>query len=566
MIVKNSVLKVLGHVIRQKTRKRREQFLNTCLDSQAAQADTLRRILALNEDSHFSREHGLTSSLKEQAFRKQFPISEYDRFADHIERVKQGETEALLGPENELLMFALSSGTTSASKFIPITKPFLEDYRRGWTVWGIQAVDSHPGLDRGYILQVSSHPNRFQTPGGTPCGNISGLVASMQSWLIRFLYAMPPEINSVDHPEGKYYAITRLMTANSRISWITTANPGTLVKLASMMHEHREQLVREIHDGTIRSPYPLSDSEVKQLRSRHMKPNRERAKELEKIIERTGTLLPRDCFPILKLLAVWTGGAAGAYLPTLRELFGDIPIRDHGLSASEGRMTIPFEAEASHGLLDVTSHFFEFIPVAEIDSANPITLLPHELEEGQEYFILMTTPSGLYRYDIHDVVRCVDFYGTTPILEFLHKGAHISNITGEKLAESQIVQAVREGAESIGVRLPRFSVAPSWSDPPQYRLLVEQSELPESDLSERLAKAVDDRLKELNCEYEEKRGTMRLDQLALQSVPDGTWDALARQRNSKVGSSVEQYKHPYLIPDLQFLENLSPKSDISAKV
>lgn len=539
-------------------------FLQRCRDSRKTQQETLQRLLQLNAESCFSRDFGLHPGLSPEEFRARFPISGYERFEPYIERVKTGDTSALLGSKNELLMFALSSGTTSNSKFIPITRPFLDDYRRGWQVWGIRAIDDHPGLDQGDIFQISSHPNRFQTAGGTPCGNISGLVASMQSLLIRLIYSLPREIVCVDNPEAKYYAMIRLALADPLISWITTANPGTLAKLSALMDSYKEQLVRDVFEGTLSCPFPMSVAERKSLVCRRSKPNRARARELERLVEQTGTLRPRDCWTNLKLLAVWTGGSAGAYLPTIRELFGDVPIRDHGLHASEGRMTIPFEDEVSHGILDVTSHFFEFIPEREIDSPNPVSLLSHELEEGQNYYLLMTTPSGLYRYDIHDVVKCVGFYGTTPRLEFLHKGAHISNITGEKVAESQVVTAVCSAAESLNFTLPQFTVVPVWDDPPEYRILLEQSDSLPSDLAERFASFIDEELKSINCEYREKRESHRLGRLAFQLVPDGTWSRLSDRRNSRVGSSLEQYKHPCLIPDLEFLNQLDPANQPSA--
>ena len=99
----------------------------------------------------------------------------------------------------------------------------------------------------------------------------------------------------------------------------------------------------------------------------------------------------------MKLLAIWTGGSAGAYLPKIRSLFGEVSIRDHGLHASEGRMTIPLEGGTSEGVLDVISHFFEFIPENQAEAEAPETLLAHELTQGENYYILMTTVSGLYR-------------------------------------------------------------------------------------------------------------------------------------------------------------------------
>ena len=142
------------------------------------------------------------------------------------------------------------------------------------------------------------------------------------------------------------------------------------------------------------------------------------------------------------MLAVWTGGSVNVYLSQLPALYGETAIRDHGLSASEGRMTIPLSDGTSAGMLDFYHHYFEFIPVEEHDSARPNILEGHELEVGKDYYIVLTTSGGLYRYDIHDVVRCVGFEGQAPLVEFLNKGKHFCSLTGEKLSEYQVVRAV----------------------------------------------------------------------------------------------------------------------------
>ena len=106
---------------------------------------------------------------------------------------------------------------------------------------------------------------------------------------------------------------------------------------------------------------------------------------------------------------------------------------DIGLVASEVRMTIPIEDSTPGGILEITSSFFEFLPVEESGSEQPTVLESHELEEGRDYYILLTTSSGFYRYNIYDVVRCVGWHEKTPVLAFLNKGSNFSNLTGEKL-------------------------------------------------------------------------------------------------------------------------------------
>ena len=258
----------------------------------------------------------------------------------------------------------------------------------------------------------------------------------------------------------------------------------------------------------------------------------------------------------MQVVAVWTGGSAGAYLSSLRQFYGDVAMRDHGLSASEGRMTIPLCDNRSDGVLDVVTHFFEFIPEREHGCKNPTVLEAHELQEGESYFILLTTSSGLYRYDIHDVVQCMGFCGTTPMLKFLHKGAHIANVTGEKVSESQVVTAVCKSVEQMQIHLKHFTVSPVWGEPPRYQLLAEEQDVLAPSVGEELADNVDRQLQQLNCEYREKRQSGRLASLKWVPLPERTWMRFAKKSQQKLGGSLEQYKHPCLVPDMDFSARL----------
>lgn len=558
MELTRTLRKSAGGCVRWKYRRFAKRFERQLGDCRRTQLEVLRRLIALNAGSRFHVDHRLDALTTLEQFRQRLPVAGFDYFRDYIEDVKRGNHQALLGRNNHLLMFALSSGTTSDSKFVPITKQFLKDYRRGWSIWGIRAMDAHPDLHLRNIVQLTSDYSRSTTVGGTPCGNISGLVAAMQNRVVRRMYSIPGAISKIDDPDARYYTALRLAIADEQVGMVTTANPSTLIHLARFADAHRQHLIRDIFDGTLSHAYPVCREIRKELGSRIRLQRRSRARFLEQVVERTATLLPRDYWPHLGLVAVWTGGSCGQYLNGLRECFGSVPVRDHGLSASEGRMTIPFSDEDSSGILDISSHFFEFIPEDEYGSADPSAILAHELEVGQRYFIVLTTASGLYRYDISDVVECVGFHRTTPLLKFLHKGAHISNLTGEKVSESQIIDAVRDCLQRMHLSVEQFTVAPAWGDPPRYRLLIESrnSDQVLVGTETELALRVDRRLQDLNCEYREKRRTGRLARLEEFPVPPGTWRRFAENRQASLGGSIEQYKHPCLVPDIELCPRL----------
>ena len=138
-------------------------------------------------------------------------------------------------------------------------------------------------------------------------------------------------------------------------------------------------------------------------------------------------------------MCCWTKAAASFYLQDLPEFFDQIPVCDITYGASEGRGTVSISS--SEQLLALRSHFFEFIAENDIASLkNP--LIAEQLKTGESYYILFTTSSGLYRYNINDIVKVVGWHNRTPLLEFQHKGGNISSFTGEKLTESQVTDAL----------------------------------------------------------------------------------------------------------------------------
>lgn len=565
--IRQRIRSAVGSVVRRRLLKSRDRFLETAkYRCEQTQAKTLCRILKLNADSEFSRQHGLKSNLSVADFQKQFPVSTYDTFRSVIEQMVGGNHQALLGSANKLLMYALTSGTTSAAKRIPVTEQFVKDYRRGWQHWGISIHEKYPEMKLRKMVQLISHHEVERTAAGIPCGNISGLVTAMQSPIIRKLYTIPWQVSLVDDPLQRRILAARYAVADPWAGMFVTANPSSLISLLNTADENAEKIVRDIGDGTVLCAEMSSGLRV-QL-SRKLRPNPKRADAIAQIFQQHGSLVPQQLWPNMCVLGVWTGGSVSAYLPELKQRFGDLPIRDHGLHASEGRMTIPFQDDSSAGILDIDSHFFEFMAQSTTSSGSDNTsevLQAHQLEVGRCYEILLTTSSGLYRYNIHDVVRCIGFYGSTPLLEFLHKAAHMSSITGEKITESQVVAAVTNALTDMGYDQRSgsrvFTLTPSWGDPPGYQLFVSHQLSSEQVI--RLAKQADRRLAELNCEYDDKRRSGRLRQMVCQCLKREQWGRFTESRLRNSGGSQEQYKHPFLLPDPKFEQRFKQGAGIA---
>ena len=547
---------ILNFVIAPPIRRKLRRFLQTVEDPAGVQGRLLLKIIRRHQNTAFCRDHGFSSIRNLGDFRRALPVAGYDRLSPYIDRMRQGDFQALLA-DRVVHMFALTSGTTATRKLIPVNPSYLESYRRGWNIWGLRAFQDHVKVPMTPIVQMSGDWREELTEAGTPCGAVTGLTASMQNPVIRRLYAVPGSAGRIKDPAAKQYLALRLSMPR-QVGMVIAANPSTLVNLARFGDEHSETLIRDIRDGTLSDEFDIPGDIRSELKSRSSKPNPQKAQDLARLRSEHGHLYPKHYWPEWTLLGNWTGGSMGAYLRQYPSYFGAMPVRDVGLIASEGRMTIPVVDSCPSGVLDIVSHFFEFVPESQIDSTRPDTLLAHELRVGETYFVLLTTDYGLYRYDIRDLVRCTGFLGRTPLIEFLNKGAYFSNLTGEKLSEYHITRAVAHVLEACDLTISSYSVAPIWDERlPSYGLYVEAGELGSQTQAQKFIQDLELRLQEVNVEYQSKRSSARLGPLQLIWLRPGFWRAWDRQRLLATRGAAEQYKHPCLINDLGFHSNLA---------
>lgn len=547
---------IVSPILSLSIKRKIRQFEQATKNPQDSQQKLLMAILRRHQNTSFAKDHHFLSIQSIDEFRNNIGVAGYETIEPYMNRVLKGENSALLA-DRRIHMFALTSGTTNTRKYIPVTDSYLENYRRGWNIWGLNAFLKHEKAKFQPILQMSGDWDEYRSDSGVPCGSVTGLTARMQRKVIRWLYCVPPEVSRIKDSASKYYTVMRL-SIDRPVGLILAANPSTLINLAKAGDHEKESLIRDLRDGTLSSRMDIP-ADVRKILGPRIKKRPEKAMELEKVINKTGSLFPKDFWPEHCLLGNWTGGSMASYLRHYPSFYGTMPVRDVGLIASEGRMTIPLEDNTPSGVLDITTHFFEFIPEDEKDSPNPTVLLPHELVEGRNYFILFTTSYGLYRYDIHDVVRCTGFFNKTPMLQFLNKGSYFSNLTGEKISEYQITGSMAEILRELDHTLNIYSIAPVWSDEqPFYGLFVESGDVPGTDVANRLASLLENKLRKINIEYDSKRESLRLGPIKPFILKPGTWQTWDRERLKKTGGTLEQYKHPCLINDLEFKSRINP--------
>ncbi|HEY9792287.1 MAG TPA: GH3 auxin-responsive promoter family protein [Candidatus Obscuribacterales bacterium] len=518
-----------------------------------AQEQKLLQIIRANANTVFGRRYNFDKIASVADYQRFVPPTTYEELMPYIEPMLNGANGQLT--VEPAILFATTSGTTGKPKYVPITESHLQDYAHAFQVHNSQMITDHPGSAMGRFLIFASNDEEGITPGGTMYGAVSGLLRRRQSQLIQKYFSLPQIVGKIKDVESKYYTMLRLSLCQN-ITSVLGCNPSSFLLLADQMHEHAEELIADIFDGSLRrrySPAPVIMESLKPL----LPPNRERALELERLIKQDGRLSPKNVWPQLALLSCWKGGPLSFYLDKLPEHYGDRPVRDFGYMASEGRGSIPLNDVGAGGAVAVTCHFFEFVPEEDMDKTQRRYLTVDQLELGDRYYIFFTTGAGLYRYNIHDLVEVVGFEQNTPVIQFVQKGLGISSVTGEKLTEEQVQVALRYAVRQLNLtELDHFTFAAELGYPPHYVCYMElNQQLPES-VSAEFLRVFEQSLQLQNIEYKDKRATRRLGAPTMQVVPQGTFTKLRQQRVAQ-GAPEAQVKIPLLNSSQSFTQTLA---------
>ncbi len=553
---------VIKQVMKLVTGSTLRSFDERCRAQDNTQQALLRRLITQNQNSAFGRDHDFASIKTLSDFQRAVPVSTYEDLQPYIDRALNGEPRQLT--TESPVLFATTSGTTGASKYIPVTPTSKASKSKLMRVWLGALFRDHPGTLDGKILAVVSPEVESYSPGGIPCGAESGHGYRSMSPAVKAQYSAPYEVAQIEDYEARYYALVRIACGQA-LSLIFAVNPSTALLLAQKVGEHTAEIIKDVRDGTLSSNFDIAP-EIRQVVEPLLAPDPDRATELEAAAYRGGgRLLPRTVWPELACIASWKGGTVGMYLDRFPDYFDpETPVRDIGYFASEVRGSVVLSDEGSDGVLSVPENLFEFAPAdGGGKPSGDELLLPHQLEQGGQYFIYVTTLAGLYRYEMNDLMEVTGFYGQTPILRFLQKGKGMVSFTGEKLSESQVITAVDRGlTDRRGAFEFIAAVGEVPDEKPRYAFLVEFDEPPGDDEARGMLRRIEDALCEVNVEYAAKRKSLRIEAPTLRTITPGAFNDY-RRREVEKGRKDGQFKTLRLTTDTAFADEFEVKGEVA---
>jgi hypothetical protein len=535
-------------------------------DPQRAQQEFLSTVLMRNRDTAFGRQHEFLRIGDIAGYRRHVPIRDYEGFRSYIDRMVHGEPNVLTA--DPPLMFTSTSGTTGHPKLVPVTEATRRELSAVSRIWFRYLSRDHPAIFQHRIMTLVSPAVEGSTPCGLPVGTMSGLLYQRLPWLVRRRVALPYAVMTIADYDLRYFVALRLALQHS-VSALLTANPSTLLRLATLAEAKAEALIRGIHDGTlgiagVDLPVGVQQDSTRLLNGlKHsLAADHPRARMLEQCVRQHGGLRLKDAWPELGLLVCWLGGSGGFQAALLKANYGALPIRDPGYRASEATFSLTLEDGTPTGMLLLTTNFYEFIPEQAIEEAKPPVLLAHELEVGQTYSMVVTTGSGLYRYDMNDIVRVEGFHRRAPLVAFVRKGGEMTNITGEKLHANHVLEATRSAQQGVGLKLVQVRAIANLLEN-RYDVLAESAEpgVGHDQLRSFLV-ALDEALCRLNIEYAQKRHSKRLNAPHAYLMRVG-WSEAQKRLDIAAGRRESQYKWRMIVGEWDEHSRAQIESEIS---
>ena len=486
--------------------------------AETEQSDVIQRrllssILSSQRKTHFGQRHGFASIRSYEDFVQAVPILGYEDLRQDIE-IQEVSGELLLNAERPV-HYVQTSGTTGKPKHVPLIQSAMDWIGQYQRLFSYAQWSGVPGIYDGQVLVIAGQLVEGQLPGGALYGSMSGLMKEGLPQAIRGKSVLPDGILRVADYRLKYLRMATCALAGGTLSVLATPNPSTILKLLEVIRSEFPHLVEALAVGPRHPIFSQGTAWIDPIPI-----HTDRLAYLRTFIGDASKLDLASLWPELRAVITWTGGNCAVLIPKLRSLLSsETAVIEMGYLSSECLGSLNVDVRENRCIPTLQEHFFEFIEMVDGGDHVPEPVLLGDVHQGKKYHVLVTTRSGLYRYAMNDIVEVTGWFNRIPTIRFVQKGKGVTNITGEKLYEHQVVEAVETILKAANVTC-EFYVMLADVQQAVYILYLEQAAVTGSFSNE-----VDEQLARLNVEYHAKRKSGRLQPLRVVSLYPGTAEA-----------------------------------------
>lgn len=416
----------------------------------ADQENILQHLIKVGKGTEYGKLAGLGKVNKYEEFREAVRIQDYEQMRPWIDKIKEGRHNVLW--KGKPIYLAKTSGTTSGTKYIPITKDSIPNHintaRNALLCY--MAESGNTRFADGKLIFLSGSPE-LERVGGIPTGRLSGIV---------------------NHHVPKY------LRANQMPSYETNCI------------EDWETKLNKIVDETINKDMTLISGIPPWMQMY-----------FDELIKRSGKKVG-ELFPNFSVMV--QGGVN--FEPYKAKLFESIGRKIDCIElfpASEGFFAFQDSQHAEGLLLNTNSGiYFEFVPATEIFNDNPTRLSLKDVRLGENYAMIINSNAGLWGYNLGDTVK---FISTEPYrVVVTGRTKHFISAFGEHVIGEEVEYSILKAAEEEKVQITEFTVAPfvSTSNGKSYHEWFIEFESRPGDINS-FAHKVEDNLRKKNVYYDD---------------------------------------------------------------
>jgi hypothetical protein len=410
-----------------------------------------KNLVETGKDSFFGKDHDFASIKTYEDFKKRVPVRDYEELKPYVEQVLEGKSDVLW--RGKPSYFAKTSGTTSGTKYIPITKDSIPNHinsARNALLSYVHETGNASFLDGGLIF-LSGSPELDQK-AGINTGRLSGIVNHHVPGYLRTNQKPTYQTNCIEDWETK-------------LDKIVDETIGEDMRLISGIPPWVQMY-------------------------------------FDRIQERTGKKI-KDVFPNFSVF-VYGGVNFEPYRAKLFESIGKKIASIETYPASEGFIAYQ-DLQQSEGLLLLLNSgiFFEFIAADEYFNENRSRITIDEVELGKNYALVINNNAGLWGYSIGDTIKFVSKNPYRIVVSGRIK--HFISAFGEHVIGEEVEKAMKLAMEKFPeVELVEFTVAPQVAPVegmPHHEWLIEFSRVPNN--IESFSQELDNHLRQLNVYYDD---------------------------------------------------------------
>jgi len=468
-------------------------------DPNACQKKLMFEFISKAKHTLFGKDHFFSEIKTYDDFKQRVPLRNYEELLPYFEKIKSGEPGVLW--KGRPVFFGKTSGTTSKTKFIPVTKESLNSQVTAPQYAALNYAHHYKQYSflKGKVL-LFSDGHFFEKVNGIKTAPISTIANASVPAIYKWMRLPSDNINSIPQYE-------------TRIKAIVKASEGKDIRTIVAMPVWLLIFLRAIKKNT--------------------------GKEF------------KDLFPNFKLLLL----SGMDYEPFLGEIKNYINMPFDVLEtypSTEGFIAYQ-DCLEERGMQLVLNNgiFFEFVPVNELNQKNASRISLRDVEVGTNYALVLNTNAGLWGYLNGDTVRFKSIYPhridiTGRITEYI-------SAFGEHVTVEEANKSIAETAAECGATIVDYTVAPNIKDDsslPYHEWFIEFGQIPES-ITE-FAKRLNQKICLLNFSYKDLVMNKAIEPLKITLLPKGAFETFLKAS----GKTGLQQKIPHLRNDYEFAKQL----------